>query len=159
YRREDGYLLRVSGDLPLRTDRIEVRILRSGRPLKFGLSRGSGGRVLEMRAQTPEEIIIFSACQVRTEALLLVDWPQWARPKGWMVVGLRDFEGDETEFPTVAGRPRAEAWLERLPGKPLQLSRSVRVAILRWLLPPCDWLDDECLEKLNETFSRIGSPR
>jgi hypothetical protein len=143
-RADGGFCLRLGGDLP-QFVKPQVTILRTGQCLAFEAKRWPKEGVLELRPTSAEAVIVFSAALVRKEALKVLDR---GRPAGcrWVVVGLRDFDGEEVHLPALAGPPPAESWLSL--EYPVPLPDRDRVAVLRWCYPDSDWLTDGLLEML-----------
>jgi hypothetical protein len=146
--RFDGnYCLNVRGVLPFAPHPgfTRVCVLASNRPLDLALTYNHSRKWLTLETTSPEGLIVLSACLARKEPILLRDSRNDARG-WWLVIGLHDFDGPETELPVLAGPPRPETWLTLQ--YPVELPARERVAVLRWRLPGSDWLPDNLLEKL-----------
>jgi hypothetical protein len=103
---------------------------------------------LRLCATTPESIIQLSACLVRGETMVLPVGSSFHQNRR-VVVGLRDFEGDETELPAILSEQGDENWLTGLPaGLEMELSGAERAAIARWAYVPNGWLSPELARDL-----------
>ncbi len=150
-RAQDGYRLIVRGELPWKGGTVYPAGASTlgRRPLNDGSGLeivGAADGATVVRTTTPESVIRFSAALARGEQLTLR--PNLHPCPGRVVVGLRDFEGDEIELPVVVSYGDAEPWLRGAPALPLELDLDERVAVARWLYPVESWVNDDFLERL-----------
>jgi hypothetical protein len=148
-----GFSLRVFDDLSWSPSApVGGSLLGSGRPLaSLGLTLEPMEDGLLVRTITPEGIIQFSACLARGVWLVLSGEPLGSRSppiRERVLVGLRDFEGDEAEMPVLVICSDSEPWLRGAPKLPLELPLEDREAIARWLYPPESWLTADLLGQL-----------
>jgi hypothetical protein len=146
---ETGFVVDLLGDLPWRLGQDVLargRLGRSGGLGGLGFTGEHGLRRYTLRPATAEATILFSACLARGERLVLRG-PQF-EGRGYVVVALRDFDGDEAALPARVSLQERERWLFGVPVPPLELDAEDRLAIARWAYLPSSWEEDELVERL-----------
>ncbi len=144
----NGAHLALEGELPWRQPwRLELRLLRTGGRVELpGLTMERHHDRVVLRSEAPEAVLRLSALLVREERLVVTD-TQFP-PHGWVVVGLRDFDGLRAELPAVVCTVFRQGWARNLPEAAFDLPARERRELARWLSPRADWLTDEDLERL-----------
>jgi hypothetical protein len=106
--------------------------------LAMGLTCDYEIPALRLTASMPEAIIQLSACLSRGEVMdLPAGGPLHAQKR--VLVGLRDFDGDEGVLPARLNHAGSEGWLDRLPPMSLDVSLSEAAAIASWAYVPAAW--------------------
>jgi hypothetical protein len=143
-----GAYLALEGELPWRYGPpSELRLLRTGGRVELPGLMGErrDGRVV-LRSDAPEAVLRLSALLVREERLVVTDTQR--PPHGWVVVGLRDFDGLRADLPAVVCTAFRQEWVRNLPEAAFDLPARERREVSRWLFPRAGWLTDDDLERL-----------